>query len=205
MTLWLASRSPRRHRLLREAGFDPVVLDGGIDDAGLVRGDVPPAAWVEALAWLKARWAGDVVSRGGGRGVILAADTLCIVNGAPFGQPRDPVDAARMLRDMRDAAHETLTGVCLLEPGSDARTLFHDRARVHVGALTDAVIAAYVASGAWRGKAGGYNLAEVAAAGWPVTCEGDPTTVMGLPMRRLVPLLRARGFPGGQGVPTGTL
>jgi septum formation protein len=53
------------------------------------------------------------------------------------------------------------------------------------GDVDDDAIDEYVASGQWRGKAGGYNLEERLEAGWPIECEGDPTTVMGLPMRRL--------------------
>jgi predicted house-cleaning NTP pyrophosphatase (Maf/HAM1 superfamily) len=49
----------------------------------------------------------------------------------------------------------------------------------------------YVSSGAWKGKAGAYNLSERIAAGWPLRCEGDETTVMGLPMLKLLPLLRS--------------
>jgi len=54
-----------------------------------------------------------------------------------------------------------------------------------VGAIDDGRIEAYVWGGDWRGKAGAYNLSERVEAGWPITCEGDPATVMGLPMRRL--------------------
>ena len=52
------------------------------------------------------------------------------------------------------------------------------------------VIYSYVAGGEWRGKAGAYNLSERIQAGWPIECKGDPTTVMGLPMRKLSRLLK---------------
>ena len=67
--------------------------------------------------------------------------------------------------------------------------LFEDSTLLRMGTPSDEDIEAYLASGSWEGKAGGYNLSERIEAGWPIEFEGDPTTVMGLPMQRLVPLL----------------
>jgi septum formation protein len=72
-----------------------------------------------------------------------------------------------------------------------ARHLFADAARVTMGALSDSDLENYLASGQWHGKAGGYNLLERIDAGWPLTYQGDPTTIMGLPMNRLVDRLNS--------------
>ena len=69
------------------------------------------------------------------------------------------------------------------------RLLFADTARVRVGALPDALLEEYLASGLWRGKAGAYNLTERVEAGWPLEWDGDPGTIVGLPIERLRPLL----------------
>lgn len=90
-----------------------------------------------------------------------------------------------MLFAMRNREHVTMTGVCLIDLSTGQRHLLFDQATVHIGAVSDSAIDDYVASGQWSGKAGGYNLSERQAAGWPLTCTGDPTTVMGLPMLRL--------------------
>lgn len=79
--------------------------------------------------------------------------------------------------------------MCVLSIRDARRWLFADRAAVRYGRVSDAAVDEYVASGLWRGKAGAYNLQERLEAGWPVRCEGDPATVMGLPMRRLEPWL----------------
>ena len=73
-----------------------------------------------------------------------------------------------------------------------------DAARVAFGVLGESELQEYLESGEWRGKAGGYNLVDRQEAGWPVRCDGDPDTVMGLPMRRLQPVLRrlAQSSPG---------
>lgn len=73
----------------------------------------------------------------------------------------------------------------IVHVATDCEILFTDTARVRVGRIPIAEIESYVASGQWRGKAGAYNLAERLAAGWPIEYEGDPATIMGLPMRRL--------------------
>ena len=96
-----------------------------------------------------------------------------------------------MIRQLADKEHRTITGVALLELGGPWRSIWWDRTRVHVGALEDAQIAEYVDSGRWQGKSGGYNLAERIQAGWPIEYDGDPGTVMGLPMRKLAGQLHA--------------
>jgi septum formation protein len=188
--LCLASASPRRRHLLEEAGFPFTIRPADLDDGSFVRGQgTTPQAWAMALAWLKARRVASLLDDPAA-GVVLAADTICEVDGEVFGQPRHESDARRMLRAMRGRAHRTITGVCLLDRATGARRLFFDEAVVHVGDLDDETIDTYIAGGEWKGKAGAYNLADRIAAGWPITCEGDPTTVMGLPMRRLEPILR---------------
>lgn len=196
----LASTSPRRRQLLAEAGIDACVIEPGVDDSLLKPGRVTAAQWVMALAYLKARSAAEQTDRMHPHAehdisrLILAADTICVRGDEILGKPRDADHARAMLRAMRDATHTTITGVCLLWPADLAgRRLFADAARVTIGRLDDDGIDEYVASGHWRGKAGAYNLAERVDAGWPIECDGDPTTVMGLPMRRLLSILTSRG------------
>lgn len=179
----LASRSPRRSLLLREARIEHDAAHPGIDDGGLRPGRVSPEQWVAALAYLKARSALD---GGATRApIVLGADTMVVSDRGIMGQPVDEADATRMIAALRDAEHDVVTGVALVDAATGRRTLFSDRTRVRVGGISDAQIAEYVASGKWRGKAGAYNLAERVEAGWPITVEGDPGTVMGLPVKVL--------------------
>jgi septum formation protein len=188
-TIWLASRSPRRSRMMTEAGYDIRIAPADIDDSQLTPGDVPPEWWVMSLAYLKGRRVAESLRRAQphAKGIVLAADTVCAVGRRILGQPRDAEDARRMLGLLHDREHRTLTGVCLLPLAEAARPrqILFDAARVCIGPLRDTQIGEYVASGEWQGKAGAYNLSERIAAGWPITCEGDPATVMGLPMQKL--------------------
>ena len=185
---YLASRSPRRLSLLAEHGFRAAVVESGIDDAVLVKGEgVSVAQWTAALAYLKARAARErLLARDpDAQGRVLGADTVVEWNGRVIGQPRDEADARRILHDLNDKAHRVVTGVALVDAASGRYDLFADAATVRVSRIPDAAIEEYVATGEWRGKAGAYNLSERIAAGWPIEYEGDPGTIMGLPMRRL--------------------
>jgi septum formation protein len=202
--LLLASRSPRRRELLRTAGFDHGVIDAKIDDGQLSPGDSPALDWVAALSYLKARAGWDCLSGDQRRdAVVLGADTVVEKHGEIIGQPRDEADARRIIALLENGEHRVLTGVTLLcaegeetLPGvfvpMPRRRTFTDAATVRVGAIGEERLSAYLATGGWRGKAGGYNLSERLADGWPITFTGDPGTIMGLPMERLGPMLRER-------------
>lgn len=181
--LLLASRSPRRRELLHAHGYDFDTLEPAFDDAGMTPGLVDPATWVMALAFLKASAARP--AHPDRDTVLLGADTVCVKGDHVLGQPADGADARCTLLLLRDGEHEVLTGVALLCPRTGRRATFCDRARVSLGPITDADIDAYIASEHWRGKAGAYNLAERLEAGWPIRYEGDPTSIMGLPMQAL--------------------
>src|SRR5690606_29069396 len=100
--------------------------------------------------------------------LVLTADTLCVDGGGELiGQPGDRADARRMLAGFRDRTHEVVTGVALLGPGEAEPTTFADTAAVRFGSISDAMLEAYLDSGEWRGKAGGYNLVDRQRDGWP--------------------------------------
>lgn len=197
--LLLASRSPRRRKLLVEAGIPHDAADPGVDDGPLSAGGVYPAQWAAALAYLKAAAGRD---RTGHAGPVLGADTVCVLDGSILGQPRDISEARWMLESFRGRSHEVITGAAVI--GLDgSRTVLADSATVRFGLLGAGELEAYLAGSGWDGKAGGYNLEDRIAAGWPIEFDGDPGTIMGLPMRRLAPLLERLGIRGGNRVAQG--
>ncbi len=200
-TLHLASQSPRRRRLLTLAGIPHDAESPGVDDAELYPGRrCSPRAWTVALAHLKARAALERL-RGEGRAptLILAADTMVVKDGALIGKPRDREHARRILLRLDRGTHEVVSGAALIERETRRRLLIVDVARVRVGEIGQDRIETYLASGDWSGKAGAYNLDERVADGWPIEHQGDASTVMGLPMRRLLPVLAEFGV-----IPAGT-
>ena len=188
--LVLASASPRRLELLRGAGFDPEVEPADIDDGSLILGKVGAAATAASLAYFKARRvAGVRARRGAPPAWILAADTVCERDGGVIGKPANRDDALRMILSLARRRHGVVTGWCLLAP-SGASDMGRDTATVEIGELDHAELERFLTENRWEGKAGGYNLTEVVARGWPVRCEGDPHTVVGLPLAQVAPVLR---------------
>jgi septum formation protein len=193
----LASSSPRRTAILSSAGVSFEVVAPGIDDADLPTVGRDPARVTMALAWFKARQSAAAVhARWGQSGprFVVAADTLCEREGAPVGKPRDEDDARAMLREFRGRAHRVHTGLCILDRAGGGRRILGDSATVGLGHVADADLDDYVRSGEWAGKSGGYNYADRVRAGWPLSCDGDPETVMGLPSRLVIDVLRSMGW-----------
>ena len=213
LPLILASRSPRRRALLEADGLRFVAVDPPFDDPDAVAHgpDEAPADHAVELARTKAHSLARALrdrSIDPGPGVappaiLLAADTMCVgPEGRGIGKPADADEARAMLRRFVGRRHEVVTGVCLLRLNANAEATgelaFADAAQVRWGEVGEGALDAYAAGEQWRGKAGGYNLNERLEAGWPIEVEGDPATVMGLPMRRLRGALEsiARGDAG---------
>lgn len=184
-TIILASQSPRRLDLLRSAGWNVDPRPPAIDDGRLEIEAGDPETTVLSLAWFKAAQLGPPTDAF----ASIAADTICVAAGRILGKPSDRTEAREMLGLLQDGAHRTLSGVCIVLKNGERRFMV-DAARVEIGELDLQVIEGYLDGDEWGDKAGGYNLADRQAAGWPIRCEGDPGTVMGLPMRRLQPWLR---------------
>ena len=183
----LTSRSPRRRQLLVQHAIDFLAEHPGVEDSILEPGTATPEGWVAALAYLKSRAGLEVFASNLRPGdILLGADTACVMGGRLFGTPRDADEARAIIRGFSGRVHDVVTGVTILDPFTMERRLLVDRATVRMGRLSDAQIDEYIAGGQWAGKAGAYNLEERVAAGWPIEVAGDPTTVVGLPMRLLL-------------------
>lgn len=129
--------------------------------------------------------------------VILGADTEVVLDGRLLGKPRDPVDAARMLRELRGREHEVITGLAVVEldaPGATPRQETTSvTSRVRMGDYDDAAIEAYVATGEPLDKAGAYA---VQGLGGRLVADvaGCFTNVIGLPLTTTRALLERRGL-----------
>ena len=126
-------------------------------------------------------------------GTVLAADTVCVHRGEILGQPADADHAYAMLSGLCDSVHRTISGVCLIRLADGERMMFVDEGGGERGEGWEAEVRGYVESGQGEGEAGGYSLAERIDGGWAIRWEGDPSTVMGLPMQRLRGLLNGAG------------
>jgi septum formation protein len=179
--LILASQSPRRRELLRRIRAEFEVVPSDVDET-LAAGVIGDA--VAGLALRKAR---AVASRVGA-GVVLAADTVVVIDGMVLGKPEGPEEARRMLVRLRAREHEVITGVAVVEATSSRAASTTAVSRVLMAAYSDATITSYVASGSPFDKAGGYAIQDLNGA-LVDGLVGSYTNVVGLPVdatRRLL-------------------
>jgi septum formation protein len=196
-TVILASTSARRARILHDAGVQALVMAPSLDDSDAPLEPKDPCAFVMGLAWFKARLVLGDIAQSQSKGAnlprwLVAADTMCVQDGRVIGKPVDAQDLRRMLRSFEGRCHDVVTGVCIVDRHSQARHLFFDSAQVQLGTLQEQAVQQYAESREWQGKAGGYNYQDRVDAGWPLTCDGDPETVMGLPSRLVLPVIGVR-------------
>jgi len=170
--LVLASQSPRRAEILRQAGIPFVVRAAAVDESPL--DGERPEDYVVRLAEQKAI---AVECRPGE--TILGADTTVVINGEMLAKPADPADARRMLSLLSGRRHEVLTGICLRR-GPDVT---NDWAATHVWftTITDSEMDEYVASGEPMDKAGAYAIQGLASK-FIEKIEGCYFNVVGLPI-----------------------
>jgi len=188
--LVLASNSPRRRDLLRQAGYRFDVRPPPVGETG-VRGDRPIGPYVESLAYLKATAA--IEAHGLTDALVLGADTAVALGGRLLGKPADEADARRILSALAGTEHRVVTGLALVDIRPGRRLLAHAVTRIRMAAMTPDQIEAYVASGEALGKAGAYAIQETGDR-YVDEVDGSFTNVVGLPMELLERMLKAAGY-----------
>lgn len=182
--LVLASGSPRRWELLEGLGVNIVVRPVDVDETP--KPGESPEVYVLRLAREKA------TARGQPGEVILAADTIVVIDGKLLGKPRNEGDARRMLRDLSGREHEVLTGIAVWVPADDRLESDVETTRVRFAALSEEEIVWYAASGEPRDKAGAYAIQGLGAL-LVEAISGNYSNVVGLPMPRVYRLLAEVG------------
>jgi septum formation protein len=192
--LVLASASSRRLALLEQVGIEPDALRPASIDETPKKGE-PPRTYAARLARQKAITAKERLEhepdlRGS---FVLAADTAVSVSRKIIGKPEYLNEAAAALQTLSGRSHRVFTSVCLItDKGAiKVRTV---ETRVRFKRLASEEIDAYLASGEWRGKAGGYAIQGIAGA-FVQKIVGSYTNVVGLPLNEVVQLLTGEGFP----------
>jgi septum formation protein len=196
----LASASPRRRQLLAAAGVGFELAPVEVDEE--LSGFVDPAQAALELACRKAlAAAAEHVRRDAqARSLVLGADTVVAVERGGrwvlLGKPADEQEAAEMLAALGGTRHQVLTGVCCVRCPDGARAMGVERTWVTMRPLGPEEVAAYVTSGEWRDKAGGYAIQETADRFVTALEEGGFDNVVGLPVALTLGLLdRAEEAP----------
>ena len=192
--LVLASGSPRRLALLNQAGIEPDSLQPTQVDEIPIKGELPRAlANRLARAKAQAALASVRISEELRGSYILAADTVVAVGRRIMPKADMLEEAAACLRLLSGRNHRVYTGVCLVTPKETFRQRLVET-RVRFKRLSNEDLEAYLASGEWRGKAGGYAVQGLAGT-FVVKMVGSYTNVVGLPLYESMSLLGGEGYP----------
>jgi len=179
----LASASPYRAQILRDAGVEFSVAVSDVDES--LQPPDRPAAYARALAVRKAQAVAPGVPRGT---LVIAADTVCAIGDEIIGKPADADDARRMIaRSCEAGTQRVITGVCVVDTEGMTAHAFTDTSLVDMLPATAQQIAEYVASGEPMGKCGA--LCIESGKGFVRAWRGSYANIMGLPIERLLPLL----------------
>lgn len=194
MKLILASGSPRRLQLLQQAGIEPDHLCPVDADETPRKGEAPRSL-AKRLAREKAELAIERVERSPelAGGLILAADTVVSVGRRILPKAQMLDEASNCLRLLSGRSHKVHTGITLVTPKGAMRHRLVET-RVRFKRLSREEMEAYLASGEWRGKAGGYAIQGLAGT-FIVKLVGSYTNVVGLPLYETVSLLVGEGLP----------
>jgi septum formation protein len=171
----LASQSPRRLQLMRELGFTNLTVRPTDSDETIPEG--MPVQQVAAYLAEKKAAAGKNWLKN--EEILLAADTIVVLNGVIFGKPTDFDDAKRIIQALSNQMHQVITGVCLLS--KNKKIVFSDTANVYFDTLTNAEIEFYIHACKPFDKAGAYGIQEWIGHAKIKRIEGSYSTIMGLP------------------------
>lgn len=179
-TLVLASGSPARLRLLKEAGFDPKVVVSGVNEDDVVADDT--AELTRLLAESKA----SAVADPGGDAIVVACDSMLDFDGRRFGKPASEAEAMGWLQSMRGRQGTLYTGHCIIDERTGEKVTDVAATTVRFGVTTDDELRAYLATGEAMAVAGAFTL-DGRSAPFVDGVDGDPSNVIGLSL----PLFRS--------------
>src|SRR5258708_26289038 len=188
MKLILASASPRRAQVLRDASFQFQTISSAVDETPLP--GEPPQELVRRLAESKAQL---VAQRAVGPALIVAADTIVSVDGGVLGKPGAADEARKMLALLSGRTHSVLTGLAVIRLPDEAARLELETTQVTFEPRSEEDIASYIASGEPFDKAGAYAI-QGRAGRFVTRVEGCYFNVVGLPLARLFHILRELGW-----------
>jgi nucleoside triphosphate pyrophosphatase len=188
MKLILASASPRRAEILRNAGFAFAVLSSAVDETP-IPGESPQELALR-LATAKAQL---VAARAVGPAIVIAADTVVVLEGTVLGKPRTTEDARQMLEKLSGRTHSVVTGVTLIRLPDAERRQFVEVTQVYFASISSEEILRYLSSGEPFDKAGAYAIQGIAGRHIP-RIDGCYFNVVGLPLARLYRALLELGW-----------
>jgi septum formation protein len=192
MRLILASTSPRRAQILRDAGLAFSVISSAVDET-----PIPGEAPNDLVLRLANAKADLVAARSVGPAIVIAADTVVVLEAQILGKPRSTDDARHMLEKLSGRTHSVVTGVSLIRLPDVEQRAFVETTLVHFDPLSANEITRYLSTDEPHDKAGAYAIQGRAGRYIP-RIEGCYYNVVGLPLARLLSELHALGWSEGE-------
>lgn len=178
----LASRSPRRIKILRDHGIEADVVPSESDER--LPFTMTPA---DAAMYLSLVKAADV-SRRNEDACVIASDTIVSVSGEILGKPKDEKDGFRMLSMLRGRTHQVISGLCIISPADSLKICAYDRTDVKVADITDEQLKEYLATPEPYDKAGAYAI-QGAFGEYITGTEGSVLNVIGFPWEKFAKIM----------------
>jgi septum formation protein len=179
----LASRSPRRHKLLKKVIKEFKVVHSSFNEQNLTQKDAVKFALEAAVGKAKD------VGRRYPSSVVIGADTIVVLNGKIFGKPKNPGDSKRMLKALSGKIHQVITGIAVYKKNEDKLVSAYGSTDVTFKKITQKEIEDYVNEGNVHDKAGSYAIQDVGER-FVKEINGDHDNVVGLPAALLKEMLR---------------
>ena len=185
MKFVLASKSPRRHSILKDVGLEFETVESSVDESAIPK-DLPPHIYVQELAILKSTNVASNLPKGK---LVIGADTVVVSNGEIIGQPKDFDDAFKMLSSFSGSSHKVVSGISVTN--TDDMTTVSDfcETEVFFCEMSDEEITEYINKYSPYDKAGAYGIQEYAGV-FVERISGDFYNVVGLPLSKLYALLK---------------
>ena len=184
ISIVLASASPRRKKLLSQAGYHFIVEKSDIDESKYSANKIEPYKFAEQLALAKAK---NVAANHPDK-LVIGADTIVDFQGAIIGKAADEKQAGEIVRKLFSKPHKVITGIAIVRINDNTELVTHDVTIVYPRKMSPEQIKEHIKSGTWKGKAGAYAIQETGDM-FVDRIEGSLTNVMGFPMELLERLL----------------
>ena len=178
-TIYLASKSPRRKKLLHQMNLDFKVISVDINEDR--KGSESPVSMVKRLASEKL----TAVKHLAGAGIIITADTTVVLDNEIIGKPVNKTDAAKILKMLSDRTHIVYTGFAVYNSLNEKTIIDYEKTKVTFRELTNNEIKDYIDTGNPMDKAGAYGIQDDFGAVFVKKIEGDYYNVVGLPIAKV--------------------
>lgn len=181
----LASASPRRIEMMKAHGYNPTIMPANVDET--LPNSISASDAVMYLAEKKGKYIADLLeSKPEYAGdYVIAADTVVVLNGNILGKPEDRNDAHKMISSLAGGGHYVMSGVAILQVGTDYRNVFYDSTKVNVKSMTEEEINAYLDTDEPYDKAGAYAIQGIFSKHIE-NYEGSFDNVVGFPWEKIV-------------------